>query len=111
MLTKVTIISLSRCDEFRQSLGMCQSVCENLFRVCGFASDLWRCETGVVDGEDEDIRAFFPGQPFIRNEYHSKTKEPLAVCTPAIKGAASSRQAMKWWPCILLLVSVYYGFQ
>jgi len=104
-------LNFPRCNDFQESLGLCQSVCQNLFRVCGFASDLWRCETDVADGEDEDIRALFPGQPFIRNEYHPKTKEPIAVCTPAIKGAASSQYDMKWWSYMLLLVvSIYYGF-
>ena len=104
-------LNFPRCNDFQESLGLCQSVCENLFRVCGFASDLWRCETDVIDGEDEDVRAFFPGQPFIRNEYHSKTKEPLAVCTPAIKGAAPSQHGhIEWLPFMLLVVSVYLSY-
>ena len=72
------------------------SVCENLFRVCGFASDIWRCETGVVDGDEYDIRAFFPGQPFKKNG------ERTAVCTPSIKGAAATaRHGVGMWFLLL----------
>ena len=68
-------------------------MCENLFRVCGFARDIWRCETDIVDGEDSyDIRAFFPGQPFRKND------ERNAVCTPSIEGAATTtRHGVGMW--------------
>ena len=86
-------LNFPRCsDEFNESLPMCQSSCENLFSVCGFASDLWRCEADVVDGNDDyDLKAFFPGQPFRRNEFQAKGKEPLSMCTPSIKGGGGSR--------------------
>jgi hypothetical protein len=47
----------------------------------------------VVDGEDAyDIRAFFPGQPFKKND------ERTAVCTPSIKGAAATtRHGVGMW--------------
>mmetsp|Transcript_11296 Transcript_11296/g.20728 ORF Transcript_11296/g.20728 Transcript_11296/m.20728 type:complete len:259 (+) Transcript_11296:128-904(+) len=103
-------LNFPRCsDEFDESLPMCQSVCENLFRVCGFASDIWRCEADIVDGEDEDTRAFFPGQPFVRNEFQPKSNDPKAVCTPSIKGAASSRHGFSWAP-LLLVNFVFIGF-
>ena len=84
-------LNFPRCDEFfEDSLPLCQSACENLFRVCGHEKDLWRCEAGVVHGDSEyDIRAFFPGQPFQRNEFLPRSNEPKAVCTPSIKGSAS----------------------
>jgi hypothetical protein len=70
----------------------CYLVCENLFRVCGFESDIWRCETDVVDGQDKnDMRTFFPGQPFRHNE------ELIAVCTPSIKGAAARLEGGIFW--------------
>ncbi|KAL7443646.1 hypothetical protein ACHAXH_009505, partial [Discostella pseudostelligera] len=87
-------INFPRCsDDTGESLPVCQSVCENLFRVCGFASEIWRCEMDVVDGEDAyDIRAFFPGQPFKKND------ERTAVCTPSIKGAAATtRHGVGMW--------------
>jgi len=102
-------LNFPRChDEFDESLPMCQSACENLFRVCNFASDMWRCDADVVDGDDEyDIRAFFPGQPFIQNEYYPKSNEPLPVCTPSIKGMAVPRydcRIVKWLYILLLFV-------
>lgn len=104
-------LNFPRCsDEFEESLPMCQSVCENLFRVCGFASDIWRCEADVIDGEDEyDLRTFFPGQPFTRNEFQPKSNEPKAVCTPSIKGAAQSRHGGVTW-IHLLISSASVGF-
>ncbi|KAL7550820.1 hypothetical protein ACHAWF_014030 [Thalassiosira exigua] len=86
-------LNFPRCGDDDESLPMCQSACENLFRVCGFASDLWRCEAEIVDGlEEYDLSTFFPGQPFARNEFHPKSNDPVAVCTPSIKGAAHSVQ-------------------
>jgi hypothetical protein len=81
-------LNFPRCDGFQESLPLCQSTCENMFRVCGFEQDLWRCTEGIVDGEDEwNTRAFFPGQPFRKNEFESGG-QPKAVCTPSIRGAA-----------------------
>ena len=72
---------------------------------------VWRCDVhvdvgneGVVDLQqsggyvesdvDEDADSsnnFFPGQPFRKNEYLPKTDgEHKIVCTPSIKGAAST---------------------
>ena len=69
--------------------------------MCGFASDIWRCETDVVDGEDAyDLRAFFPGQPFKKND------ERNAVCTPSIKGAAATTRHGVWMWTLLLSASL-----
>jgi hypothetical protein len=83
-------LNFPRCDEFQESLPMCQSPCENMFRVCGFDLDLWRCNEDIVDGDDEwNLRAFFPGQPFRKNEFE-RGGEPKVVCTPSIKGSADT---------------------
>ena len=82
--------------------------------MCGFASDIWRCETDVIDGEGEyDTRSFFPGQPFARNEYYPKSNEPIAVCTPSIRGAATSRHGshVQWmlYPMIMTIITLLYN--
>jgi len=83
-------LNFPRCDEFQETLPLCQSACENMFRVCGFEQDVWRCGEDIVDGNDEwTTRAFFPGQPFRKNEFE-RGGEPKAVCTPSIRGAAST---------------------
>ena len=101
-------LNFPRCDEFEESLPLCQSACENLFRVCGFATDIWRCDVNVVDGEEdggEDTRAFFPGQPFQKNEFYPKRSgDPKAVCTPSIKGSAHSRGGVRAWRTVLIIV-------
>ena len=89
-------LNFPRCDDKNESLPMCQSVCENLFRVCGFAPDIWRCEEDVIDGNGESPRGFFPGQPFVKNTFMPKTNEPMPICTPSIKGTASSRYGISW---------------
>lgn len=49
--------------------------------------DMWQ---DIVDGNDEwTTRAFFPGQPFRKNEF-DRGGEPKAVCTPSIRGPAST---------------------
>ena len=102
-------LNFPRCDDFDESLPLCQSVCENLFRVCGFESDIWRCEADIVDGDNEyDLRTFFPGQPFTRNEFYPKSKEPVAVCTPSIKGGASSRLNLAFGFMFWFLMSVAF---
>lgn len=85
----------------RSPVGL--SACENLFRVCGFPSDLWRCDTDAVDGGGRNAKGFFPGQPFSRNEFTRKSKDPLPTCTPSIKGAAPLPRGS-------LSVSVLIGF-
>jgi hypothetical protein len=96
-------LNFPRCDENDESLPLCQSACENLFRVCRMESDLWRCETDVVHGDDEyDVRGFFPGQPFRENEFIPKSDgEPRGVCTPSIKGSASVLGVGVGYVCML----------
>jgi hypothetical protein len=97
-------MNFPRCsDDFNESLPMCQSACENMFRVRGFASDIWRCQVDVVDGDEKyDAKAFFPGQPFARNS----DSEGKAVCTPSIKGAGSSLSG--YWSHLLLGIAFLY---
>jgi hypothetical protein len=72
---------------------MCQSVCENFFRVCGYEKGFWMCDD-LIDNADisasvkRDPSHIFPGAPFKANEYRRR-KEPLEVCTPSIKGKAN----------------------
>ncbi|KAL7430155.1 hypothetical protein ACHAXM_002056 [Skeletonema potamos] len=83
-------LNFPRCDGYQSSLPLCVSTCENMFRVCGFEQDLWPCYEDIIDGEDEwNTKAFFPGQPFRTNEFESGG-QPKEVCTPSIKGAAST---------------------
>ncbi|KAL7473363.1 hypothetical protein ACHAXS_013812 [Conticribra weissflogii] len=110
-------LNFPRCDEFQESLPMCQSTCENMFRVCGFESDLWRCEENIIDGEydkeeaeyDDDL-GFFPGQPFQKNEFLPKSNgDPKFVCTPSIKGSASmfKRKFVLAWTVLIASVNAF----
>jgi hypothetical protein len=92
-----------RCDPERDlTLPTCRSSCENFFKSCLYRFDLWRCgpskyfngympEKPVTDanGNITYLRDYFPGQPFRENKFNRKGSE-LPVCTPAIRGAASS---------------------
>lgn len=80
-------------DEFKDSLPVCESVCENFFRVCGYDNELWKCNNNINGvslniNNQFDVSGYFPGQPFQKNEYIPKSKEPKIVCTPSIKGGA-----------------------
>lgn len=73
-------------------MPLCASVCENFFRVCGFESDLWRCNN-LIDNDDFNSQPkaeahLFPGAPFKANE--NVKGRPRDVCTPSIKGAGST---------------------
>jgi hypothetical protein len=98
-------INFPRCDEVFEdaSLPMCQSACENFFRVCGYPLEMHYCpveqhrDDGTNDAfsnfdttaNDNTKTAFFPGMPFHRNEFIPNTDaDPRVVCTPSIKGAA-----------------------
>lgn len=79
---------------------MCRSACENYFISCGFERDIWRCgETEFFDGYEAEVpdirgsqviymREYFPGSPWRSNKFN-KENLPLAICTPALDGAAS----------------------
>jgi hypothetical protein len=81
---------------------MCQSACENFFRVCGYDEDLWMCKPVMDDDFDmesteklNDVsQLYFPGAPFKRNEYKfdKRKGEPKEVCTPSIQGSSSQRE-------------------
>lgn len=94
-------INFPRCDPARDlTLPTCRSVCENFFKSCGYAKDLWRCgrskyfngyapESPIVDisGNVSYLRDYFPGQPFRKNEFN-KAGHTIAICTPSILGSA-----------------------
>ena len=102
---------------------MCKSACENMFAVCGFSEDMYRCgdaeffnayamenPSGTSKwGEPVSKwkRDFFPGQPFKKNEFlpgKDPKKPKLDVCTPSFFGAAERRT-----PGILTLAAVGLG--
>lgn len=110
-----------RCDpETGLTLPMCESACHNFFKACSYKADLKRCgktewfngiepesPSGIdADGNPEYLRDYFPGQPWVTNKYSQGGKE-LAVCTPAITGAAPSMKAdIRLTSLLLLTVSV-----
>lgn len=116
-------INFPRCDPDRDiTLPTCRSVCENFFKSCLYAKDLWRCgkskyfngyfpekPTTASDGNLTYLRDYFPGQPWRENKFNRKGSD-LPVCTPAIRGAASSRysDAMVPWvsSCTLAIASL-----
>lgn len=51
------------------------------------------------------MRDFFPGQPFRANKFDKKNN-PVAVCTPSIKNAASGRPQLSVLVALLLLALV-----
>lgn len=74
-------LNFPRCDKQRDSLLLCTSVCENLFRSCNYPRALWRCYepryygAEMAEGTDGDqemdddglpiyLRALLPGLPF-----------------------------------------------
>ena len=104
-------INFPRCDDSQDlTLPMCRSACENFFRACNYADDLYRCgpakffngyepeepseETGT---NSSYLREYFPGQPFRDNKYDPLTGAEMAVCTPAILGAASAGARRSAW--------------
>lgn len=108
-------VNFPRCDEFEETLPMCQSVCENFFRVCGFDEDLWMCKN-IIDNEFDiesksiDTKlSYFPGEPFKKNEYEAKKRSsiPKEVCTPSIKGSASQLSLL----FVVSFITVMVGLQ
>jgi hypothetical protein len=93
------------CDEKGESMPLCRSVCENMMIACQYESDLWRCgeseyfngygpeDPTIVDGVLRYLRDFFPGQPFVSNQFESsRGKDPIPVCTPSLDGGATALQ-------------------
>jgi hypothetical protein len=94
----ICYINFPRCDEARNSLLVCSSVCNNFFKSCGYPQQMNRCgpfkyyggsapePPASVDsnGVPSYLRAMFPGQPFTENQ------GTLPVCTPALADGAAS---------------------
>lgn len=97
---------------------MCESSCINFFHVCGYDENLslmictdtyHHQSNGMNHEQNDDVdddyyendeeaegdqnqnppQVLFPGQPFRKNQYDLKTKQPKAMCTPSIKGSAN----------------------
>jgi hypothetical protein len=113
-------MNFPRCDlEKDLTLPMCESACHNFFKACAYKPDLKRCgkteyfnghypekPSGVdSDGNPIYLRDYFPGQPWVTNKF-SQGGHELAVCTPAIDGAAAPSMAARSNSHMLLLVSV-----
>jgi hypothetical protein len=112
-------LNFPRCDAEARSLVLCTSVCENFFRACGYAKDMWRCGDpryfggdGPEDAKDLDAngfptywRAMFPGAPFRLNRF-DEDGAPVAVCTPSIEGAATHAGVSMGAVGLLVLVGV-----
>ena len=95
-------LNFPRCDDEDESLILCRSTCENLMEACEYSEDLHRCYhpeyygghepevDDILDDEGNPIywRAHWPGQPFRDNEFVGD-EDPVVVCTPSIKNAAS----------------------
>lgn len=93
-------INFPRCDMKRdESLSTCRSACENYFISCGLDKDIWRCgPSKFFNGYEPEVpsvnqygnvtylRDYFPGQPFVANEYNDAGLE-VHVCTPALDGS------------------------
>ena len=96
-------------DEFNDSLPLCQSVCENFYRVCGYEEELWRCNTGTALMNSPSNRNTKIDRNLLKkNEYLQNGKDPKIVCTPSIKGDASGRWKISkiiivlWLWCLFL---------
>mmetsp|Transcript_9744 Transcript_9744/g.10480 ORF Transcript_9744/g.10480 Transcript_9744/m.10480 type:complete len:270 (+) Transcript_9744:136-945(+) len=112
-------INFPRCDTERDlTLPTCRSACENFFKGCVYAKDLWRCGQSKYfngyfpeepktssDGNITYLREFFPGQPWRQNKYNKKGRE-LPVCTPAVLGGAPSNYLFNSLLSVLVLVVV-----
>mmetsp|Transcript_4478 Transcript_4478/g.6830 ORF Transcript_4478/g.6830 Transcript_4478/m.6830 type:complete len:192 (+) Transcript_4478:1687-2262(+) len=86
-------LNFPRCDENTgESLPMCESVCKNYFRVCGYDHSLNQCSPSrtisdsnsrsSLEETEADPYFYFPGQPFVKND------DKNLVCTPSIKGSS-----------------------
>ncbi|KAK1747610.1 hypothetical protein QTG54_001573 [Skeletonema marinoi] len=72
---------------FQETLPLCQSACENMFRVCGFEQDVWICgKTSLMEMTNGPRGPFFLVSHFV----FDCGGEPKAVCTPSIRGPAST---------------------
>ena len=96
-------LNFPRCDDEKNSLIMCRSVCENYMRACQIPQWLHRCGEAkyMYDSTPEKpnqnpntlkfdmyYRAPFPGAPF-RDYEEDDSVDPVRViprCTPSVKG-------------------------
>lgn len=117
-------MNFPRCDvEKGLTLPMCESACHNFFKACGYRPDLKRCgRTEYFNGNDPEspagfdangdpiyLRDYYPGQPWVRNKY-SQGGHELAVCTPAIDGAAAPSAAVVANSHLVLVGSLFATF-
>jgi hypothetical protein len=100
-------LNFPRCDDEKNSLIMCRSVCENYMRACQIPQWLHRCGEAkyMYDSAPEKpnqnpetlefdmyYRAPFPGAPF-RDYEEDDSVDPVRViprCTPSVKGDSVS---------------------
>ena len=101
-------LNFPRCDEYDQSLILCNSVYENCFRSCGYSKDMWRCgpseflngeyaEVPTKDEKQERIRYSLAHSFQAHSERMSLLKmmmRPLVVCTPSLPNGATG--LLKW---------------
>ncbi|KDO25520.1 hypothetical protein SPRG_22226 [Saprolegnia parasitica CBS 223.65] len=111
-------LNFPRCDDAGVSLIMCRSVCENYFKACMQAKDLWRCgDPAYVNGYEPEISTYannvagelqyyrfpFPGSPFRTNAFTSDGTQALPVCTPSLlNGASSMYDVLQWLHMVVL---------
>lgn len=96
------------------------SACENFFRACQYAHDLWRCGKSkyfngysaesprYVNGNATYLRDYFPGQPFRENKYNKNGHEE-PICTPAMTGSGVRYHSI-WFPLFFCLLVVFLLF-
>eukprot|EP01041_Mallomonas_annulata_P010392 gene10392-21671_t len=109
-------INFPRCNmDTDATLPTCRSACHNFFKSCAYPTSLWRCYESKYfnartpespSGNRTYLRDFFPGQPFRENDFTVKG-EPIAVCTPSLKGTGARHGASVYVLVITLVLSLY----
>ncbi len=119
--TKINSHSRSPChryDEDGNSMPLCRSVCKNMMKSCEFPKDMWRCgESQFFNGYEPEkptwvngiatyLRDYFPGQPFVENQYTGgrRNKQPLPVCSPSLEGKGSKVRPSRFILCVALVI-------
>lgn len=87
------------------------------WRPWQYPKDMWRCGgSEFMNGYEAEkpnkktgqyLRDFFPGQPFRANKFDKKNN-PVLVCTPSIKNAASGGPRLSLLVAWLLLLLVFW---
>ena len=93
-------VNFPRCDErSEESLPMCESVCKNYLKVCGYDHSLQQCSS------DRNIQEslYFPGQLFVQNDQRKQ------ICTPSIKGSSRGTVGLeeKRLSCVLFVLITF----